>query len=120
MTAFQPFGDRSMAGQMKLPAALLTSRSAAPNRSVQASKNASTCAGSRTSHGTAIASPPASAIIATVSSIGSGRRPHTATFAPRAARSSANARPIPPPPPVIAATRPSKRVSAHHPSRSIT
>jgi len=29
-TAFQPFGDRSFVGQMKLPAALLTSQSTRP------------------------------------------------------------------------------------------
>ncbi len=81
MTASQPFGERSMAGQMKLPAALLTSVSAGPKRSPIASKkrvDLRRIAHVRR-HGQRLAAGLAHQ--ATVSSSGSGRRPQTATRA---------------------------------------
>ena len=62
----------------ELPAASLTRVVTGPSASSAAANAASTCSGSRTSQETATPPP----IAATVSSSGSGRRPHTATLAP--------------------------------------
>jgi hypothetical protein len=53
---------------------------------------------------TNIASPPASRIIATVSSLSATRRAAITTFAPCSAKASAMARPIPEFPPVTSAS----------------
>src|SRR6266852_3635228 len=79
----------SSAGARKFPAALLMSWLAGPSSLSAASNAAFTEAGSRTSAGTPIAVPPAARMAPTVSLRGSGRRPRTATRAPRPARRKA-------------------------------
>src|SRR3954469_3450229 len=110
MTARQPFGERSMAGARKLPAALLMSMRGGPRAATASATQASTRSGSRTSTCEATASTPWARQSAAVSSIGSARRPHTATGAPRSASASAKARPMPVPPPVIRTGRASNVV----------
>ena len=106
MTARQPFGERSIAGQRKLPAALLTSSSGGPSSAATRSTQACTASGSRTSVGTASARR-AERLAA--------RDGLLERLAPPAADGDggavcrerpANARPMPLPPPVISATFP--------------
>ena len=81
-----------------------------PRASPASATHASTRSGSRTSTCDASASTPWARQSSAVSSIGSARRPQTATDAPRSASASANARPMPVPPPVISTGRPSNVV----------
>src|ERR1051325_1359674 len=71
----------------------------------------STEANSVISQTTASHCPPAAEILAAVACKGSGERPHTITVAPRLARRSAIAAPMPRPPPVTIAIFPSKERS---------
>ena len=99
-----------MAWARKLPAALLISMRGGPSARRASATQASTRSGSRTSTCDASASTPCARQSSAVSSIGSARRPHTATGAPRSASASANACPMPVPPPVISTGRPSNVV----------
>src|ERR1700742_4218238 len=69
---------------------------------------ASTAAGSATSQRTKLASPPAAAMPATVSSPDWPLTSLTTTWAPRAAKAREVARPIPEPAPVTSAILPAK------------
>ena len=77
-----------------------------PKASCARAATASMAAGSERSASTAIASPPAAVIAATVSRSRSGCRPAATTRAPRSASSCAVARPIPVPAPVTIAVLP--------------
>lgn len=105
-TARQPFGLMSSAGAVNCPPALLTSTSILPKASSVRSTTSVICCSSRMSAGTARQVAPVASTALRVSSSGSGRRPQSTMSAPPAARSSAVARPMPVPPPVISATLP--------------
>src|SRR5258708_5131716 len=94
----------SASGFTQLAPALFTSTSTRPNVPRVRSTSCTTCAGSVTSVGTAIAWPPASVIACTCASNSSARRAASATRAPRRASSRAVAAPIPELAPVIIAT----------------
>src|SRR5579862_1595399 len=108
VTARQPLKLRSSAGTGKLPAALLTSTSTGPRREVVTSNARATASGSRMSHATPIALPPAPSTARTPAARCSSSRLAIASAAPRRANSTAIARPSPVPPPVMSTTLPRK------------
>src|SRR6266540_1302073 len=90
--------------------ALANITSSRPNAATTVSTKACTCPGSPTSTRMAMALPPRSPISPATASAASSSTSPSATSAPSAAKASPVARPIPSAPPVIAVTRPSKRI----------
>src|SRR5690348_12078260 len=111
-TVPNPFGDNSSALHRKFPAAPFTTISIRPNASTVFAIALSTCAGSRTSATTGIASPPFSLMYCAAGSRCSNLRLTSATRAPASANARATPPVIPVPPPVTNATRPRKTPSA--------
>ena len=102
----------SMSRWWAMIAALLWRKSTRPNAVSVLPTRSWTWGTSVTSADAKMASPPASAIMRTVSSPSASFRSTAATFAPRSAKSNAEARPMPPAAPVTMATLPSTRFIA--------
>src|SRR5690606_34301323 len=112
-TAFQPFGERSSARQMKLPAALLIRMSMWPKCRIVRCTSSSTCSGLRTSTWTASGSRPACRSSALPASRFAALRLPMTILAPSSPSRFASARPRPVPPPVTIATCPSRRLGVN-------
>ena len=108
MTARQPFGDSRSARIGKFAAALLTSTPIGPSADSTSSNAAAIRSGSRTSHATPTARPPALTTAWTPSSRCPASRLAIPTDAPQRPNSAAIARPKPVPPPVIRTVTPAK------------
>src|SRR5262245_53912246 len=117
--ALKPFGERSLVGLMKLPAALLTSPVSGPDSSQICCTMASTACASRISTEWVLTLPPSSFAVASRTA---PRRPQIQTSAPSSTYFLAISLPSPVPPPVtrmrLPLSRPSlnmraPRMSAH-------
>src|SRR4029453_1620960 len=100
-------GSDSGGPMARMPTLFMTT-STRPKAARQLSRRASRSASRDTSAGTAMAAPPAASIWAGTSFSRSSRRSPTTILAPRRAKESAVARPIPLPPPVMTAAAPAR------------